>query len=230
MGVSYVIYLLVAVLAVEYLGGYLIKAIYKKRLQNSTSGKLVLTYDDGPGNLLEGRLLELLEREQVKATFFLHSDRVRQFETGARRLKTSGHEIAVHTSTHLNPWKSPPWRLLLDVIAARHELKDCATNRNLYRPPFGKLTTSTWLYLVWKKIQIAFWTIDSGDTWDEIPESRQIVRKLEANGGGVILLHSHDREFDDAEAVGQYVLDTTLDLIEYARKNNIGICCFSDLR
>lgn len=220
---------LLVVLLIEYSGGIFIKELCRKKLKASSPGKLVLTFDDGPGDWLEERLLSMLDRENVKVTFFLHSGRAMEKERCAQRLKHSGHEIAIHTSTHVNAWKTFPLKLLFDLMAALNQLDRIANNKLLYRPPFGKLTTSTWLYLKLKQISLAFWTIDSGDTWEKYPEPQRIIDEVSKNKGGVVLLHSHDRESTSHKNAEKYVLEVTGELIKYARKNNLQICCFSEI-
>ena len=64
--------------------------------------EIALTYDDGPNDIVTERLLEVLVRHNVRATFFLIGKYVRQRPQIARAIAASGHLIGNHTMTH--PW------------------------------------------------------------------------------------------------------------------------------
>src|SRR6266853_2337752 len=62
--------------------------------------QLALTYDDGPNDPHTLRLLEVLERHNVRATFFLIGRFVQQCPDIVRELAKAGHVIGNHTFTH----------------------------------------------------------------------------------------------------------------------------------
>ena len=100
--------------------------------------EIALTYDDGPNPTATPYLLELLGRHNVRATFFLIGNHVRQQPALAREIAGAGHVIGNHTMTH--PWLS--WQSSARI---RAELRD--TNAlledtiglpiRLFRPPHG---------------------------------------------------------------------------------------------
>ena len=59
-----------------------------------------LTFDDGPSTVVTGRILDTLQEENIKATFFIVSDRVRGREKTLRRIAAEGHTLGVHSATH----------------------------------------------------------------------------------------------------------------------------------
>ena len=70
----------------------------------SNPNEIALTYDDGPNDDATERLLEVLARHQVHATFFLIGGFVRQRRALVRSIAAAGHLIGNHTMTH--PWLS----------------------------------------------------------------------------------------------------------------------------
>ena len=64
--------------------------------------EIALTYDDGPNPVATPRLLEVLARHNVRATFFLIGNFVRQCPALVRDIAAAGHLIGNHTMTH--PW------------------------------------------------------------------------------------------------------------------------------
>ena len=102
------------------------------------SKQLALTYDDGPNDPHTLRLLEVLAKHDVRATFFLIGRYVRQRPEIAREVVKAGHVVGNHTFTH-------PLLTLKNVAEVRQELSDCRSalqdaigeHSNLFRPPFG---------------------------------------------------------------------------------------------
>jgi peptidoglycan-N-acetylglucosamine deacetylase len=100
--------------------------------------QIALTYDDGPNDLATERLLEILARDNVRATFFMIGRFVRQRPHIARAVAAAGHLIGNHTMTH-------PWLAWQSAARIRQELAGCnaaledtlGTSVRLFRPPHG---------------------------------------------------------------------------------------------
>jgi peptidoglycan/xylan/chitin deacetylase (PgdA/CDA1 family) len=80
--------------------------------------EVALTYDDGPNDIVTERLLEVLARHEVRATFFLIGNFVRQRPQITRAIAASGHLIGNHTMTH-------PWLAWQSAARIRQELTGC---------------------------------------------------------------------------------------------------------
>ena len=63
--------------------------------------QIYLTFDDGPSTVVTGRVLDVLKAQNVKATFFIVSDRVEGREDILRRIAKEGHTLGVHSKTHI---------------------------------------------------------------------------------------------------------------------------------
>lgn len=84
----------------------------------SDANEIALTYDDGPNDAATERLLEVLARHEVHATFFLIGAFARQRPALVRSIAAAGHVIGNHTMTH--PWLS--WQ---SAARIRQELAGC---------------------------------------------------------------------------------------------------------
>lgn len=62
--------------------------------------EVYLTFDDGPSTVVTSRVLDVLKEEDVKATFFIVSDRVDGREEVLKRIASEGHTLGVHSATH----------------------------------------------------------------------------------------------------------------------------------
>jgi peptidoglycan/xylan/chitin deacetylase (PgdA/CDA1 family) len=218
----------IAVVGTEYILGHLIKRLNVKQLKRKCRGKIALTYDDGPSDLLESRLLQVIDKYGVPATFFLNGVRVETMPDRCEALKAAGHQLGLHCYAHLHPWKVAPWCLLADMKKARKIVGNYLTGTPVFRPPYGKITTSLWLCMKLLGYKIVFWTIDSGDTHKSLPDTEAIVDRLVENGGGVVLMHSFDRK-PDVDGRQDYVLKLTQRLIEAAKERGLKVCTCAEL-
>ena len=100
--------------------------------------EIALTYDDGPNPAATERLLEVLARHEVRATFFLIGCFVRQRPDLARAIAAAGHLIGNHTMTH-------PWLAWQSAARIREEITGCnailedtlGAPVHYFRPPHG---------------------------------------------------------------------------------------------
>ncbi len=93
-----------------------------------------LTFDDGPIPEVTPRILDILDRFGVKATFFMVGDNARRYPELVDEVRRRGHSIGNHTMHHLQGRKTMPRKYLRDVQEADHLL-----NSSLFRPPHGLL-------------------------------------------------------------------------------------------
>jgi len=63
-------------------------------------GVLYLTFDDGPHPKNTARVLDLLQKYNIKATFFVIGDWAKMYPNLIKRIDSEGHAIACHSMTH----------------------------------------------------------------------------------------------------------------------------------
>lgn len=166
-----------------------------------------LTYDDGPGRINTNEILDMLNRHNQKAAFFLLGKRISGNEKEVKRIHDGGHRICSHGYEHLNYWNVWPWAAIADVKKGWDAIDSALGARNRvypFRPPNGRLTIFVFLYLLFKGAPIIYWTFDSGDTWSTLPDAFEHGDKCEKKD--VILLHDFDRKTD---ARNKYVIEFT---------------------
>src|SRR5262245_60326864 len=217
--------LLLAAGLITWLPPMLMKRRGLAQLRAQSKGKLALTYDDGPGRLLTADLLDLLDRHEARASFFLVGFRALREPDLCDRLAKSGHELGCHTHMHRKPWRVPPWTTAADADRGYHAMARWLAPNAPFRPPFGKLTTWSWLMARRRNAPVCWWTRDGRDTSEQLPDPSEVARQLVADGGGVILLHSHDRGQDRH----QYVMNLTTHLLNAARSHGLEVCTMSQL-
>jgi peptidoglycan-N-acetylglucosamine deacetylase len=131
--------------------------------------KLAITFDDGPNPAVTPRLLDLLERYNAKATFFLIGRFVRECPELVKETAARGHAVGNHTELHpkllwLNPTKvQVELRLCHDAIRGA-----MGTPPKWFRPPYG--LRNPWVAPAARELgyRTVMWTLIPGD-WREQP-------------------------------------------------------------
>lgn len=152
--------------------------------------QVALTYDDGPNDPHTLRLLDVLAKHNVSATFFLIGRYVLQKPEIAREVARAGHVIGNHTFTHpLLIFKSNR-EIRKELAQCRQALQDAiGEHSNLFRPPFGGRRPSTLRVAREMDLEPIMWNV-TGYDWNA-PPAAVIEQKVsrQVSGGDVILLH-----------------------------------------
>src|SRR5437660_1724170 len=110
-----------------------------------------LTFDDGPHPVHTPRVLDVLGRHRVRATFFLVGREADRYSDLVRRITKEGHDIGHHSYEHRQPELTSPSELIDEITRASESL-DRVVGRpiKLVRPPNGKLPLSK-LWELWRR-------------------------------------------------------------------------------
>lgn len=192
---------------------------------------LVLSYDDGPGPELGPRLADLLRARSVRATFFVIGARAERHPDLLRHLQQDGHELGSHTRDHRNAWKSAPWTGVADLKAGYQSLRRIGLPDGPFRPPFGKSTLATLVQAWLLRLPVAYWTVDSRDSWEDPRPVAEVVDLVDRQGGGVVLMHDCDAppRLRAPERHPAHVLALTEALIDLAARRGLRLLRFGDL-
>lgn len=199
--------------------------MYVIRTEMTRDRILALTFDDGPSETLTPRLLDLLRKYDATATFFMLGRNARQFPHIAERVLQEGHDIGCHSDQHLNAWKTLPWRATSDINAGYKTLSSWIPSNAMFRPPHGKITLPTYLAIRQRRASVWWWTIDSGDSHSQMPETGQVLEAVRRQNGGIVLLHDLDRSTERDE----FVYETAAALLELAKRESLKITPLSKL-
>jgi peptidoglycan/xylan/chitin deacetylase (PgdA/CDA1 family) len=156
--------------------------------------QMALTYDDGPNDPYTERLLEVLERHQVKATFFLIGRFVKERPDIARAVVDAGHAIGNHTWDHPNLIFCSVAELRRQLQQTQQAIFDATgLEAKLFRPPFGGRRPDTLSVARSLGLQPVMWNVTCRDWKAKSPEEIVGHAERQIRGGDVILLH--DGEF-----------------------------------
>jgi peptidoglycan/xylan/chitin deacetylase (PgdA/CDA1 family) len=156
-----------------------------------SSDKVVaLTFDDGPDPLYTSRVLEVLDRNQIKATFFMLGQSIVEYPKVAHDVYRRGHELGNHSYSH-------EWMVFKSLSFVRSEIDSTdlllrglgVTGDIHFRSPYGAQLFSVPVIL-WQlgKKNILF-DVDPRD-W-EMQDPLVLAQRIldDAKPGSIILLH-----------------------------------------
>lgn len=102
------------------------------RVNRSGAATVYITFDDGPIPEVTPQVLDILDDEDVKATFFMVGDNVRRHPELLDEVRRRGHVVGNHTMHHLQGRSTSCRNYLRDIAEA-----DALIGSNLFRPPHG---------------------------------------------------------------------------------------------
>lgn len=164
---------------------------------NTGEKVIAFTFDDGPHPRYTDEILSILEKENVRATFFEIGMNIAAHPEITRRVVAAGHEIGNHSYSHPMGRAADPSIWEDEIKKTDKLLSELGIDTpTLFRPPQGKCPAGlTELLASTDKIAI-LWNIDTRD-WEH-RSTEEIVREVENNlcGGDIVLFH----DFVNAES------------------------------
>jgi peptidoglycan-N-acetylglucosamine deacetylase len=169
---------------------------------NPSLPRIALTFDDGPNPLVTQKLLDLLDRHQVAATFFVIGRFARACPDLVREIHARGHLLGNHTDTHPHlAWRAS--------AAITRELRRCeesvaealahgggsaanGATMKWMRPPFGFRGPQVNRAIHAVRIEgVAMWSRVCRD-WRPQPARRLIERLARVRASDIVLMHDGD--------------------------------------
>jgi len=177
-----------------------------------------LTFDDGPIPEVTPKVLAVLEKYRVKATFFMVGENIDKHPEVFEQVVRAGHSVGNHTYNHLKGW-CISYR---DYMANAEKCQEAIENKfsifnfqfstsNLFRPPYGKATLRQRVALHKRGYQIIYWDILTKD-YDASVTPQMMMEKIrrQVRPGSIINFHdslkSYDRMLDVLPKAIEYLL------------------------
>ena len=155
---------------------------------------MALTFDDGPHPQGTPAILDILDGEQLKATFFLVGEQVKSRPALAAEIAQRGHAIALHAYRHRpQPALSP--RAVRADLARGTDAIETATGITpiLHRPPYGLYSPAGLDEARQRGLKPILWS-RWGKDWRRLTTPQRIAARVTGDlaPGDVILLHDAD--------------------------------------
>lgn len=172
------------------------KSVFPVTFEGATPKKLVaLTFDDGPNPRFTPKILGVLNREHVKATFFVTGENALAYPALIKQEARSGHMVENHT------WNHPEFELLssdkmmMELKSTSNEIRKLTGKKPQYfRPPYGILTRKVYLEAALQDLQIILWSNTLQDVYFQRPAQAAASVISAAQPGAIILAHDGGRD------------------------------------
>ncbi len=153
--------------------------------------KLAITFDDGPDSKNTPAILDLLNKYNAKASFFIIGSKAEKNKDLLKDIYNNNHLIGNHSYSHSNlfPLKSVK-KIKSEILKTNKIIEEITNSDNKYfRPPFGVINPLIFMAVKQMNLTTIGWSVRSLDTKNENPEIvlKRITKKIK--GGDIILFH-----------------------------------------
>jgi peptidoglycan/xylan/chitin deacetylase (PgdA/CDA1 family) len=194
-----------------------------------TTGKTVyLTFDDGP-TTLTGQFLDVLKKHDVKATFFMQGNNLKNttFQGNVKRTVQEGHYLGAHSMTHDRHKVYTNKQFVPEMKETINLIRDITgANSTLVRPPYGSApglkSKQIRDEIVEAGIKIWDWTIDSED-WRLSGNPNKIVENIKKGtlrDTEVVLMHEKTQTLQALPEIIKFYKEKGYEFVVYDENNH----------
>lgn len=179
----------------------LLRGVYHDKLMYGDTSKrqIALTFDDGPHPKYTPKILAILKKYNVKATFFLVGEMAQKYPYLVKAEAAAHNNIGNHTFHHVSLTKITPGYVATEIKACGLVLNGILHQPvHLFRPPGGDYNDNVAQVAEAMNYHLILWTDDPGDY--SSPGVGAIVDRTlaKADNGGIILIHDGVQQTIDA--------------------------------
>ena len=150
-----------------------------------------LTFDAAWGNEDTQMLIDILDKYNVKATFFVVGEWVDKYPESVKALHDAGHEVMNHSNDHAHFAPMSAEEIKADINACNDKIESVTGVRpTLFRPPYGEYDDDVVATLKSMGMYTIQWDVDSLD-WKDY-DARTIHDRVtgKVQPGSIVLFHN----------------------------------------
>jgi peptidoglycan-N-acetylglucosamine deacetylase len=162
-------------------------------LRGRSDRGVALTFDDGPSPTTTPRVLVLLDKLGLRATFFVTGSEVEAHPGLIEDIRAAGHDVETHGMEHKHHLLRGPAWVLADTARAVEGLRAVGVTPRYLRPPYGQVSAGTLLAARRSGLVPVLWSAWGREFADRSAEAvaGRVTRGLVP--GSIILFHDSDR-------------------------------------
>ncbi len=163
---------------------------------NENGPVIALTFDDGPYRKVTGHILDVLEKNGVRATFFVLGSRIEGREDVLTRMEELGCEIGNHSFSHADLTRLSRADCQRELSDTDAEIRRVTGHEaSVVRPPYGYYNKAV---MSAADRPLILWTVDTNDWRGKAPGEIADYVVQQAKEGSVILMHDQQTQTADA--------------------------------
>lgn len=163
--------------------------------------KVALSFDAAWGNEDTAEILAILEKHDVKVTFFMTGGWVEKYPEDVKTIAAAGHDLGNHSENHKQMSKLS-YEACQEEIMKVHEKVELLTGESmcLFRPPYGDYNDTLIKAVKEKGYYTIQWSCDSLDWMDYGAENiiKTVLHHKNLQNGAIILMHNGAKYTKDA--------------------------------
>jgi len=157
---------------------------------NASLAEIALSFDDGPNPYYTPLILDILQKYNVKATFFCVGRLVAAYPGLVIKEYDAGHVIGNHSWSHPDMALLSTASIRLQLVSTSNAIQEAIGVRPIYfRPPYGIMSVPVLIQAYHLGLTTVIWNDEARD-W-QLPGASVIVNRILwlARNGAIILLH-----------------------------------------
>ena len=172
---------------------------------------LSITFDDGPNRLQTPKVLKILKKYNIKATFFVIGENVEYQKDILRKVYKEGHEIGNHFYTHDNINKLTKAQIRENIVLNNELIyKTIGVRPKLVRPPYGIVNDNLKAVCGELNMSIIIWTDDKDSKDWALTKDSEIINNLtkKVKNGDIFLFHDSNKKFTNTLSAIDVIIPT----------------------
>lgn len=174
---------------------------------------IALTFDDGPDKVQTIKVLEILKKYEIKATFFVIGERIEYQKDILKKIVDEGHEIGNHFYSHENINKISKEKIR-ESIMTNNELIYSITGKmpKLVRPPYGIVNDNLKTICQELNMSIIIWSNDKDSKDWKQTKDNIIINNLtkKVSNGDIFLFHDGNKKYTNTLSA----IDTIIPMLQ----------------
>lgn len=163
--------------------------------------KVALSFDAAWGNEDTAEILKILEKHNVKVTFFMTGGWIEKYPEDVKAIAAAGHDLANHSENHKHMSQLSKEQCKEEILKAHNKVKELTgVDMNLFRPPFGDYNNTVIEATNELGYHCIQWDVDSLDWKDYGVDSiiKTVCKHKHLGNGSIILCHNGAKFTKDA--------------------------------
>lgn len=153
--------------------------------------QVALSFDAAWGNEQTEHLLDILDKYNVKTTFFLVGDWVEKYPESVKEISKRGHDVGNHSNTHPHMTQMSVDDMNTQIQTCNEKIKALTGNcPTLFRAPYGDYNNDVVKTVKANNMYCVQWDVDSLDWKDPTPNQITLNITNKLKDGSIILMHN----------------------------------------
>lgn len=185
----------------------------------NTGPEVILTFDDGPDPVITPRILDILQKHNIKAIFFVIGRKAQENPEILQRIISEGHTIGNHTQNHSLFFAAlHSKKVAREIDAFTENIEPLVEEKiTIFRPPIGYTNPKIARALRKRNFKIIAWSVRSYDSFKN--KESLMKRLLKTKPGSIVLLH--DNLAQTADILEAYILQAKANGIIFVNQEQL---------